>query len=881
MNPNTTYESLKKKSFTVKILLLILLFQIALYLLGNFSLRLPHFITLPISKLVFENQDIKIDYEYMKFSPNGEFTFSNLKVSFFNKYEIKCSEGHIRINYEGLIDDQKKIIDSFFFKNLNYSSENINNRDISVNRLRFESSIPNSYFIVAVLEVFGKSISSIGNIEKQQIFRSKNKKVNLSEAFKSIDKFFGEHIKNFKKLSIQNFNFILSNGNSSKLFTIIRNIRENDKEEKLIILKDLILDTSIDHNLSKIRNIASIKYISENDLANILVNDAYAKIDFFWNHNSKFTINAFISSGDTELNGKIKGLIRPVDLIYKKSSSSTSLQLITSNESIESCIKFSESNNQKRLEGFANFEPNLFNLEFLKNEEYLKVFTGDSLQLRFNRNPDATTASFTTLVSVCAKNFSALETPCGNYDFIGEIDKDLNIEIREALGIMGNSKVRGSYSQVWNPHSYEFRVKGYCFPPDIKNWLGNWWSNIWKHFSFPQKAPYGDFIISGIWGGEIGNSRTIGFVDSGQINYKGFRIIDADVLVKVDNNSTKISSYKIQHEKGNLSGNLTFPRKHLKSPVFLSFKLDGQYPLNDARATFGEQFEKTVKDINATSLFCYGSGEILSKNEGANTHSNFKLEVQSIDPVIVNGFEINEIHGRIDKKDNITRGNFPFLKIANGQGQLNFESETNGTEDKIKLDFSLKEASKSLLFKNIRRANKASTFKKLSQDENEFILDEDNNSNGGSMSLAIKAEGPINNPLQFEGTGIVQIKEPKIGQINFFGKISEGLSNLKIPLPSGAFSFNELTVPFKLDNETMFFDNMILTGPLSRVKASGSFNLSSQTVDLIARISLVGNLPLPIIKNLLQFADPISKIAEIKMTGNYLDPKWELIFSGK
>ena len=26
--------------------------------------------------------------------------------------------------------------------------------------------------------------------------------------------------------------------------------------------------------------------------------------------------------------------------------------------------------------------------------------------------------------------------------------------------------------------------------------------------------------------------------------------------------------------------------KHLKSPVFLSFKLDGQYPLNDARTIF-------------------------------------------------------------------------------------------------------------------------------------------------------------------------------------------------------------------------------------------------------------------------------------------------------
>ena len=43
---------------------------------------------------------------------------------------------------------------------------------------------------------------------------------------------------------------------------------------------------------------------------------------------------------------------------------------------------------------------------------------------------------------------------------------------------------------------------------------------------------------------------------------------------------------------------------------------------------------------------------------------------------------------------------------------------------------------------------------------------------------------------------MIHFKEPKIGQINLFGKISESLSNLKIPLPSGAFSFNELYYTF-------------------------------------------------------------------------------------
>ena len=85
---------------------------------------------------------------------------------------------------------------------------------------------------------------------------------------------------------------------------------------------------------------------------------------------------------------------------------------------------------------------------------------------------------------------------------------------------MGKSEVCGSYSQSWNPHAYEFRVRGQCYPPDIKNWLGTWWGNIGKTFHFLRKS-YGDFRITGIWGGMVGNSN-FGFVDSWELRYKDF-----------------------------------------------------------------------------------------------------------------------------------------------------------------------------------------------------------------------------------------------------------------------------------------------------------------------------------------------------------------------
>ena len=195
----------------------------------------------------------------------------------------------------------------------------------------------------------------------------------------------------------------------------------------------------------------------------------------------------------------------------------------------------------------------------------------------------------------------------------------------------------------------------------------------------------------------------------------------------------------------------------------------------------GETFEKAVADINATSFLCNASGEILNDPLG-NSDSNFKLNLQSTTPFTVKGFKISDLHGSVEKKANITTCSFPSLKIANGKAQLNFDLDANGTEDAVKLNFSLKEANKKLLIKDIIQSKKDGYIDKFSNNKKTIIVfKEDSISDEGIVSIAIQAEGPMDNILQFEGTGMIHFKEPKIGQINLFGKISESLSNLKIP----------------------------------------------------------------------------------------------------
>ena len=147
------------------------------------------------------------------------------------------------------------------------------------------------------------------------------------------------------------------------------------------------------------------------------------------------------------------------------------------------------------------------------------------------------------------------------------------------------------------------------------------------------------------------------------------------------------------------------------------------------------------------------------------------------------------------------------------------------------------------------------------------------------VNLNFSGIGPSDNPNQFEGTGAISLNDLDIGRINILGGIRKNLGRFNLPLPSDALRFNSLFIPYRIENQSLLFDNFELAGPISRISGAGTCDINSQTVEIDADLQLLGGVNIPVVKQIISIADPITKLTQIKISGPFSNPDWEIQIS--
>ncbi len=578
--------------------------------------------------------------------------------------------------------------------------------------------------------------------------------------------------------------------------------------------------------------------------------------------------------------GVISGTLPSAHLLLDRTKENLSIRLFSHSKPLKASVIAERLSNEWQARGHLDLKPEHLDVEATLPQGVLRIINGDFLSIRLDSNHAPIKTGSPTQCVIKAENFSALESPSGDYSICAEIASDLTIWINDAWGKMGRSEVTGSYHQKWMPNDYRFLIKGNCHPPDIENWLGIWWTPLWAEFDFAKSVPWGDFSIEGTWGGEPGNSITEGWVRSGAFDFRDLPISNSSLEVVVDKESTRLRSSGIKHDHGTLSGFLEFPRSMMQTHCLLSFEVTGDFPLNQAKGIFGPRIRKSLKEVNATVVGCIANGQIFDDDAYAENEQNqtrFEITLQADKPFSYSGIPLDFADGRFIYRKGLLRGEFPNLGICGGSGSLSF-LELSEESDLIQLAFELSKASSYLLLKNLPSTIGSSPKEAIgsdgAQNEDSIVVEPSRQKNKGLIDFSLQAEGPFANPLQFQGTGNFRLSDVEIGTMNILGGIRSKLGSFNFPLPSDALRFDRLEAPFLLENDIIRFDEAKLGGPVSLLLARGSFDLAEKEVDINAELKIAGNLNIPLIKQIVNFADPLSRFSAIRIIGPWENPNW-------
>ena len=148
----------------------------------------------------------------------------------------------------------------------------------------------------------------------------------------------------------------------------------------------------------------------------------------------------------------------------------------------------------------------------------------------------------------------------------------------------------------------------------------------------------------------------------------------------------------------------------------------------------------------------------------------------------------------------MTSGRFPSIGLGNGMATLDFTSAKQAGNRILDFKFDLKGADQSAFLSAISRAEA------FSPETRKLIGDyaASDSDSSGKIDLRIQAKGPFESFLQFTGTGHVRLIEKGLQKVNLLGGISERLDAIKLPLPSGSFSFETLEIPFRLESDQVY-----------------------------------------------------------------------------
>lgn len=435
----------------------------------------------------------------------------------------------------------------------------------------------------------------------------------------------------------------------------------------------------------------------------------------------------------------------------------------------------------------------------------------------------------------------------------------------QAHASIGTNFATGSYEHDFRNHDFRFLLTGQLRPPDISGWFREWWSNFWDTFDFSAEAPDASVDVQGRW---MDGPRTNVFVYASGANpvIHGTPLDHVTTLIYLRPSYYDAMDVRVYRDKGAANG--WFVRRYNADHTELQrmdFDFSSSLALDVAAGLVGPEVESIIKPFYFTTPVMLDVSGFIGDPAALGVARQINLHGTTQGDLTFHDFPLNGLNFSAAVKDD----DIVIEPVAAGfaGGNVSGRMRIQGPEGKQRLGFDI-----GLKQGNLQRVTSTlSEYFAQRRDVMPIASTSYVQKNANvAVDLDVSAEGDLDNPLSYVGSGNMELGGQGLGEIRLLGLLSELLNFT-------ALRFNHLRANFNVEKDKVVFPEVRVTGANSAVDAHGNYSLAKRQLDFNAKIYPFQESKF-ILKNVVgAVLSPLSSVLEVKLTGELDKPKWAFV----
>jgi len=399
-------------------------------------------------------------------------------------------------------------------------------------------------------------------------------------------------------------------------------------------------------------------------------------------------------------------------------------------------------------------------------------------------------------------------------------------------------------------------LKAHGDPVVFNLYLPEWWSRIWPPFHFSHEWPSTHLSIHGNWKDALA-IEVMGMVKSKKLSYQGVRMDQFSTQLFAKNQHVTLGPFEIEINQYKGKGGVTWLFDDQESKLLATgLSYEGDLPLEALRVL--PSVDQIIDDFICSSPpFVVVQGQYWP-HQLKNNYVD--LSVDCPKPLTYLKIPLDFLHFKAQQAGDTIHIDPIAFGIAQGIGSAQATvSDIGQNEPQLSFNFAFRGANRDFLIDdNPYLIKLKQSLIRNSKSTRPLIP--------GFVDLNLNASGPLNHFWGLSGQGLLRLKDAAMSGSDRLG--------LYDPFKIGSFEIREAVCPFTLNQGTLRIESARLSGPTSRVLASGMYDLITDKINL--QLQFFPFAEVPVLSTAFYPLRPFSKVFEVKVSGTLSQPQWNL-----